>query len=181
MRVEGTMENKKLSRTVRKRLNKKAKLQSSASRSSIEVHPAQVRPAPLPQEQIKQKQVVQAKHSKPALKTTSKHPKRNPENRVVYINSNYRGDDPNGVGSRIQAELIGLRKESKNIKTASDLTESQAHVVKRQITRLQGAVKEKKFKRPENCSKTIGEATKELMFMIEKQQNKRVNKSTNIT
>lgn len=173
------MESKKLSRTVRKRLNKKARLQSAAANSSKETNltAVLVNPAALSIKQFKQKKVVPTTQPKPVI-TSKPHRKHAPENKVIYINSNYGGDDPNSVGGRIQAELIGLRKESKNIKTASDLTESQAHVVKRQITRLQGAVKAKVSKRSKKVKHSLGEATNELMSMIKKEQQKLTNTST---
>lgn len=189
------MESKKLSRTVRKRLNKKARLQATVANPSIEtestsvqVHPAtpatpskvlaatpsKVLPAKPSKEQ---KKMLHAAQAKPVMTKSIQRLKRHPDNKVIYISSNYRGNDPNSVGARIQDELVGLRKESKNIKTASDLTESQAHVVKRQITRLQSAAKFKVGRRPKNATNSLSEATKELMLMIEKGQQKFVNKN----
>lgn len=170
------MEAKKLSRTVQKRLNKKARLQSSATSETNtpdKSHPSPA--AAMPKKQPKQQKTVVTKESKsktkPTLTTISKRQRqRVPENKVVYINSNYGSTDPNSVGGLIQAELVELRKQSQNIKSASDLTESQAHVVKRQITRLQGSNRERVFKPSKQHNKTLGEATKELKLLMEKQQ-----------
>lgn len=186
------MESKKLSRTVRKRLNKKARLQATVANPSIETDStsAQVHPATsskvlaatpskvLPAKPSKeQKKMLHAAQAKPVMTKSIQRLKRHPDNKVIYISSNYRGNEPNSIGARIQDELVGLRKESKNIKTASDLTESQAHVVKRQITRLQSAAKFKVVRRPKNVTNSLSEATKELMLMIEKGQQKFVNKN----
>jgi len=203
-----SMESKKISRTVRKRLNKKGRLQRGLQSNNVSYETNF--PENLPQnphttavtknQSKKQKKKVAKIQSgtvdKPTLTvtneskteteptsttTSNRNRKRNPENKVVFINSNYGSNDPNSVGGLIQAQLVDLRNQSKNIKTASDLTESQAHVVKRQITRLQGAEKERVFKRPKHYNKTIGEATKELMLLMEKQKPTIVtsNKSTN--
>lgn len=187
------METKKPSRTVQRRLNKKARLQSSSSAvTNLPENIPRTHTATVPKKQSKQKKKVvkietkatvpltvtkECKAESQPTTTTIGKRKRNPENKVVYINSNYGGGDPNSVGGLIQAELVELRNQSEKIKTASDLTESQAHVVKRQITRLQGAEKERVFKRPKHYSKTIGEATKELKQIMEKQKIKHV-KST---
>ncbi len=101
--------------------------------------------------------------------------RRNPRSKVVYINSNY---GRSSIGGLIQNELVGLRNQSENIKSASDLTESQAHVIKRQITRLQSNDEPKTFKRPKHYDKTVGEATKELKLILEahKATKRRTNK-----
>lgn len=174
------MEAKKLSRTVQKRLNKKLRLQSGAASetNSLESLPHIPPTATMLTEQPKHTEKVSTNESKvkntPTLMTISKRQRKNvPEKKVVCINSNYGSNEPNSVGGLIQAELVELRKQSKNIKTASDLTESQAHVVKRQITRLQAPENERVFKRPKHYDQTLGEATKELMRMMEKQKTKR--------
>lgn len=196
------MESKKLSRTVRKRLNKKKRLDSV---TSTEISLPEILPptAAIPEKPSKHKKKViktetvkeatstvknesklakavnptTSTESKPETKsttTTESKPnrKRNPKNKVVYINSNYGKNDASGVGGLIQAGLIELRKESEHIKTASDLTEAQAHIVKRQITRLHGGDGERVFKRPKHYDKTIAEATKELKQFMEKQKAK---------
>lgn len=194
------METKKLSRTVRRRLNKKGSLQSSCSAETNSPEKITridaVTVATEPKKQSKQKKNVpknetdtkptltvsnesRTDESQPISATKSKRKRqRNPESKVVYINSNYGSTDPNSVGGLIQAELVELRKQSENIKTASDLTESQAHVVKRQITRLQGAEKERIFKRPKQYNKTLGEAAKELKQIMEKRKNKNVKNTS---
>lgn len=176
------MEAKKLSRTVQKRLNKKLRIQSGAvSESRLDVLPHTHPTATMLQKPPKHENKVATNKSKAkkdsTLMTISKRQRRHvPEKKVVYINSNYGSNDPNSVGGLIQAELVELRNQSKNIKTASDLTESQAHVVKRQITRLQAPEKQTIFKRPKHYDQTIGEATKELMLMMEKRKTKLVGK-----
>lgn len=189
------METKKLSKTVRRRLNKQKRLQSGAS---VDTNLPKTLPTtattPKIQSKPKKKKVDKttlkthsSTETKALLKVASevevensttsmrnRKRKRNPESKVVYINSNYGSND--GVGGLIQAGLLELRNESKNIKTASDLTESQAHIVKRQITRLQGPEKERVFRRPKHYNKTLGEATKELALLMEKQKAKHVAK-----
>lgn len=138
---------KKLSRTVRKRLNKKARLQSlTNATSNFSTTP---------------------KVSSAVVSPNNTHPERIPKTKVVYINKNYGGNDPDSIGARFQRELIGLSQQSKNIKSASDLTESQAHVVKRQITRLQGA---DKVMRPKGFGMSIDSATNELKLILEQQK-----------
>lgn len=112
--------------------------------------------------------------SSPSTKRTKHSIVKIPKNRVMYISSNYRNpEDPNFVGNLIQKELIELRKQSENIKSASDLTESQAHVVKRQITRLQGAATgapTHKHRPQKKYRTTLSQATNELMKLMQKKQ-----------
>lgn len=110
---------------------------------------------------------------KPTVAPTGKrHRKHDPKDKVAYINRSYVSNDANDIGGLIQAELIGLRKQSKSIKSASDLTENQAHVIKRQITRIQEAEPEREFKRPKHYDKTLGEAAVELARLLQNQKSK---------
>lgn len=210
------MDIKKVSKTVRKRIRKKARLQGIALNETNSADAsANVQTPSLPQKefkpksmveatadvytpslsqkklkhkrmieatanaqtpvlsekQLKKKKIIEATHSKPVLAAPMKQ-KHVPKSRVVYINRNYGGNDPNSIGAQFQAELIELRKQSEHIKNASDLTESQAHVIKRQITRLQAVEKKKVFKR-KRPTKSLDQAAKELALIMKKHVNQK--------
>lgn len=193
------METKKLSKTARRRLKKKGIIATTGIGSKLDddtkekpqnnekTETAVIEETPSePSKSVKtgkrkrehhpeQESAVNVKTAnEPAksTKTNKRQRKNHPENKVIYINKNYGTDDPNGIGGLMQAELLELRKQSSNIKTASDLTESQTHVIKRQITRLQGAEKERVFKRAKHYDKTIAEAAKELQQLLAKRKSK---------
>ncbi|XP_037042274.1 uncharacterized protein LOC119078709 [Bradysia coprophila] len=196
------MESKKLSRTVQKRLRKKGIIlpsstpaKSEASLNSVNISTSakkkkkkcktkrkgkvEQKPEPVAVVEVKsdvRPTVTPVTSTVPPTgkntNTTSKHRKRDPKDVVTYINSKHVSNDADEVGDLIHAELVGLRKQSRNIKSASDLTENQAHVIKRQITKLHGAEVEREFKRPKHCEKTLGEATEELARLLKERKAK---------
>lgn len=102
--------------------------------------------------------------------TGKRHRKHDSKDMVAYPNISFVSKDTDSVGGLIRAELVGLKKQSENIKSARDLSENQAHVIKRQITKIQGADLKREVKRPKHEEKTIGQAATELAQLLKKQK-----------